>query len=228
MAVVNQPARKGSAGAAAPRLTARGRATRERIVAAASALMLQQGVARTTIEDIQLAAEVSASQMYHYFTDKADLVSAVIDFQTDQVLELQHQGLDSVTTLDDLRRWRDLVVDTTIAMQCVGGCPIGSLASDLAETDPVARAQLARSFARWETLLHDGLSRMRESGELPATADTDQLALGLLAAVQGSLLLSQVRRDVAPLRAVLNSLIDHIASLCGATTKDAAAAKDWS
>jgi TetR/AcrR family transcriptional repressor of nem operon len=212
--VVNQTARKRASGDAAPRLTARGRATRERIVAAASALMLQQGVARTTIEDIQLAAEVSASQMYHYFTDKADLVSAVVDFQTDQVLDFQHQGLDSVNTLDDLRRWRDLVVDTTIAMQCAGGCPIGSLASDLSETDPVARAQLARSFARWETLLHDGLSRMRDRGELPATADTGQLALSLLAAVQGGLLLSQVRRDVAPLRAVLNSLIDHIASLC--------------
>jgi TetR/AcrR family transcriptional repressor of nem operon len=212
--VVNQPARESASADAAPRLTARGRATRERIVAAASALMLQQGVARTTIEDIQLAAGVSASQMYHYFTDKADLVSAVIDFQTDQVLDFQHQGLDSVNTLDDLRRWRDLVVDTTIAMQCAGGCPIGSLAGDLSETDPVARAQLARSFARWETLLHDGLSRMREHGELPAAADTGQLALSLLAAVQGGLLLSQVRRDVAPLRAVLNSLIDHIASLC--------------
>ena len=54
------------------KLTAKGRATRARIVRVASELMLEQGVARTTIEDIQEAAGVSTSQMYHYFADKAD------------------------------------------------------------------------------------------------------------------------------------------------------------
>lgn len=68
------------------KLTTKGRATRDRIVAAASELMLQRGVARTTIEDIQEAADISTSQMYHYFADRNDLVTAVIDFQTDQVL----------------------------------------------------------------------------------------------------------------------------------------------
>ena len=34
------------------KLTAKGRATRERIVRAASELMFERGVARTTIEDI--------------------------------------------------------------------------------------------------------------------------------------------------------------------------------
>ena len=62
------------------KLTPKGRATRERIVAAAAELMSRRGVARTTIEDIQEAAAVSTSQMYHYFADKGDLVAAVIDW----------------------------------------------------------------------------------------------------------------------------------------------------
>ena len=90
---------------------------------------------------------------------------------------------------------------------------IGSLAADLAETDPGARAQLERSFACWETLLRDALNRIHRTGELPATADTGQLAIGLLAAVQGGLLLSQVRRDAAPLGAALDALIDYLACL---------------
>ena len=45
------------------KLTTKGRSTRDRIVAAASELMLQRGVARTTIEDIQQAADISTSQM---------------------------------------------------------------------------------------------------------------------------------------------------------------------
>jgi TetR/AcrR family transcriptional regulator, transcriptional repressor for nem operon len=195
------------------RLTPKGRATRERIVAAAAELMSQRGVVRTTIEDIQQAAAVSTSQMYHYFADKGDLVAAVIDFQTDQVLAVQHQGLDRLECLEDLRRWRDVMVDVVRGLGCVGGCPIGSLASQLTETDPIARARLARSFAQWEIMIRDGLNVIAGRGELADDTDVDTLALAMLAAIQGGLLLSQVRRDTAPLEAAVDTTIEHLRTL---------------
>ena len=70
-------------------LTRRGRETRQRIVAAAAELMFDNGVAETTLEDIRAAAGVSGSQVYHYFVDKQALVRAVIDYQTDAVLDAQ-------------------------------------------------------------------------------------------------------------------------------------------
>jgi len=195
------------------RLTPKGRATRERIVAAAAELMSQRGVVRTTIEDIQQAAAVSTSQMYHYFADKGDLVAAVIDFQTDQVLAVQHQGLDRLECLEDLRRWRDVMVDVVRGLGCAGGCPIGSLASQLTETDPIARARLARSFAQWEIMIRDGLNVIAGRGELADDTDVDTLALAMLAAIQGGLLLSQVRRDTAPLEAAVDTTIEHLRTL---------------
>lgn len=195
------------------RLTPKGRATRERIVAAAAELMSQRGVVRTTIEDIQQAAAVSTSQMYHYFADKGDLVAAVIDFQTDQVLAVQHQGLDRLECLEDLRRWRDVMVDVVRGLGCVGGCPIGSLASQLTETDPIARARFARSFAQWEIMIRDGLNVIAGRGELTDDTDVDTLALAMLAAIQGGLLLSQVRRDTAPLEAAVDTTIEHLRTL---------------
>jgi AcrR family transcriptional regulator len=195
------------------KLTPKGRATRERIVAAAAELMSQRGVARTTIEDIQEAAAVSTSQMYHYFADKGDLVAAVIDFQTDRVLAVQHLGLDRLECLEDLRRWRDIMVDLMRRLGCVGGCPIGSLANDLAETDPLARAHVARSFVQWETMIRDGLKAIAARGELPDGTEVDNLALAMLAAVQGGLLLSQVRRDTTPLEAAVDTMIEHLRAL---------------
>jgi AcrR family transcriptional regulator len=195
------------------KLTPKGRATRERIVAAAAELMSQRGVARTTIEDIQEAAAVSTSQMYHYFADKGDLVAAVIDFQTDRVLAVQHLGLDRLECLEDLRRWRDIMVDMMRGLGCVGGCPIGSLANDLAETDPLARAQVARSFVQWENMIRDGLKAIAARGELPDDTDVDNLALAMLAAIQGGLLLSQVRRDTTPLEAAVDAMIEHLRAL---------------
>jgi len=167
----------------------------------------------TAIEDIQEAAAVSTSQMYHYFADKGDLVAAVIDLQTDQVLSVQHLGLDHLECIDDLRRWRDIIVDMMRGLGCVGGCPIGSLASDLSETDPLARAQLARSFAQWENMIHDALTVIAARGELPADTDIDQVALAMLAAVQGGLLLSQVRRNTAPLEAAVDTMIVYLRTL---------------
>ncbi|MFL6084292.1 MAG: TetR/AcrR family transcriptional regulator [Mycobacterium sp.] len=195
------------------KLTPKGRATRERIVAAAAELMSQRGVARTTIEDIQEAAAVSTSQMYHYFADKGDLVAAVIDFQTDQVLAVQHLGLDRLECLEDLRRWRDIMVDVVRGLGCVGGCPIGSLGNELAETDPLARAQVARSFVQWENMIRDGLNVIEARGELPDGTDVDSLALATLAAIQGGLLLSQVRRDTTPLEAAVDTMIEHLRTL---------------
>jgi TetR/AcrR family transcriptional regulator, transcriptional repressor for nem operon len=195
------------------KLTTKGRATRERIVAAASELMLQRGVARTTIEDIQEAAEISTSQMYHYFADKTDLVSAVIDFQTEHVLGVQHLGLDRIESIGDLYRWRDIMVDLVRGLGCAGGCPLGSMANELSEIDPVARARLARSFAQWENMIHDGLLTIAARGELPDGTDVNCIALAMLAGIQGGFLLSQVRRDTAPLEAAVNTLIEHLRNL---------------
>ncbi|BBX39570.1 TetR/AcrR family transcriptional regulator [Mycobacterium simiae] len=199
--------------AAREKLTPKGRATRERIVAAAAELMSRQGVARTTIEDIQHAAGISTSQMYHYFADKGALVAAVIDFQTDQVLAVQQLGLDRLESLEDLRRWRDIMVDTVRGLGCVGGCPIGSLAGELAETDPLVRAQLERSFTQWENMIRDGLHAIAARGEIPDGTDIDNLALALLAAVQGGLLLAQIRRDTAPLAAAVDTMIEYLRAL---------------
>src|SRR5262249_5900395 len=112
------------------KLTAKGRATRERIVRAAAQLMAEHGVAHTTIKDVQAAAGVSASQMYHYFSEKSELVSAVVEDQSYQTLGRQELALAQVHSIAELSRWRHLMVDTMRDKDCAGGCPIGSLASE--------------------------------------------------------------------------------------------------
>lgn len=195
------------------KLTPKGRATRERIVLAAAKLMNDRGVAQTTILDVQEAADVSPSQMYHYFSDKRDLVSAVVDQQSDAVLGDQELALELVDSIGALSQWRDTMVEVMRAQGCVGGCPIGSLAGELAEVDPLARAQLARAFGRWEKLIRDSLTAAVARGELPRGTDLDGTALALLAAVEGGLLLSQVRRDTVALEAAVDAFINYLRML---------------
>ena len=106
-----------------------------------------------------------------------------------------------------------MIVDSIESMHCIGGCPLGSLASGLAESDPIARAALANSFSEWQRLLRVGLETMRDRGELRADIDADDLALGILASVQGGLLLSQTRRDSHAVRTAVTLSIAYLRTL---------------
>jgi AcrR family transcriptional regulator len=196
-----------------PRLTPKGEQTRERIVAAAAGLIFERGVAGTSIEDVKEAAGVSSSQLYHYFADKQTLVHAVIAHQSEAVIVAQEPLLGKLDSMEALRAWRDQAVAIEKQLQCRGGCPIGTLAGELAEADPEARADIATGFARWEAQIAQGIAAMHDRGELPAEVDPERLALALLAAHQGGLILTQVRRDPAPIEAALDAMIDHVAEL---------------
>ena len=199
-----------------PRLTRKGAATRARIVDAAAELIYQQGVAHTTVEEVRDGAHVSSSQLYHYFEDKPALVRAVIERQVDRAIGTQEQF--DLSSLDGLREWRDFVVDHARETGGRGGCPVGSLGSELAETEPEARVMVAASFKRWEASIMAGFLRMHALGRLAPEADPRQLALATLAALQGGLLLAKVQRDSEPLAAALDAMLMLIATLSSTTS----------
>ena len=114
--------------------------------------------------------------------------------------------------VDALRAWADLIVEFQRANGCQGGCPLGSLASELAESDSAAREELAASYRRWHEAIRDGLAAMQDHGQLVDSADVEKLATALLSALQGGLLLAKTLREVEPLRTALHTVIDHIAS----------------
>jgi AcrR family transcriptional regulator len=198
------------------RVTRKGAATRARIVDAAAELIFQQGVAATTVEEVRDGARVSSSQLYHYFEDKPALVRAVIELQADRAIGTQERF--DLSSLEGLREWRVFVVNHTRETGGRGGCPIGSLGPALAETEPEARALLAASFKRWEAGIMAGLLRMHALGRLPPEADPRQLALALLAALEGGLLLAQIQRDPEPLAAALDVMLAHIATISSTTS----------
>jgi TetR/AcrR family transcriptional repressor of nem operon len=193
-------------------LTAKGQATKARIVAAAADLVFKQGVAGTSIEDVRKAAGVSGSQMTHYFEDKQTLIRAVVTHQADRIVASQAR-LGNLDSFDALDAWANLNVEILRARHCAGGCRLGSLAAEVVECDAEARTNAERGFERWEALLRDGLTAMRDRGDLRPEADPARLALALLAAVQGGALLTQARRDTAPLEAALGTALAHLRSL---------------
>ena len=173
---------------------------------AAAELIYQYGVAGTTLDDIRSTAGVSGSQLSHYFAGKDELVQAVVDEQAETITGSQRQA--DLGSPEGLQAWRDGVIAQVKSADGKGGCPLGSLAGQLAETDAQARALLAEGFGQWSAAIGDGLRRLHDTGHLLEGTDPDDLAVTLLATLQGGLLLAQVQRDTRPLETAIDTLLE--------------------
>ena len=186
--------------------TARGRATRERILDAASAVIAERGVAETSIDDVIERAGASKSQLYHYFDDRDELLREVVTHNAERVLA----DLPPLESWKAIRAWFDELVDLQTERRACGGCPIGSLVGQLAESDEGARRALADALERWRLHLRAGLEAMQRAGKLAHIADPDELATVTLATIQGGLLLTQTTRDPGRLAIVLDAAFAHL------------------
>jgi AcrR family transcriptional regulator len=191
----------------APQLTARGAATRARIVESAAEQVLAGGVGGTSLDDIRADTDTSKSQLFHYFPGgKSELVGAIASFQADRVLVAQEPYLSRLATWDDWREWREAVV-AHYGSQPHWGCPIGALANELIGTDPERAAEVTAHMEHWRGLLEAGVTRLRDAGELSPDADPRALSLAVFASLQGGLLLTATAESIEPLEAALDGTL---------------------
>ncbi len=192
--------------------TEQGRRTRERIVDAAAELIAERGPDATSVDDVRAATRASKSQLYHYFGDKRGLIHAVTDRQCERVIALQADLLRNVQDWADLHDWAHAIVTSIEAQDFHGGCPLGTLAAALADTDETARERLASAFGAWRARIAAALGRLVDNGYLGPSADLDALTTATLAALQGGLLLAKTERQSTPLRVALDALLQQLES----------------
>ena len=167
-------------------LTAKGRATRERIVKAAAEVILNDGLSSLSMVNVRKAARVSGSQLAHYFCDKQALIRAVIMRQMQVVLNFHHQPkLAGLQSFDDFERWIDLNMRYLRQIGYEGTPTYHALAGQLAKSDAATRETIAAGYRQWVELLEQAIARMKDRGVLVADADPRQLAIVIVTAHQG-------------------------------------------
>lgn len=197
----------------ARRLTARGAKTKARIVGAAADLMYIKGVNATTLDDVLAASGASKSQLYHHFSGKEALVRDVIELVGGRIIEREEGSLGHVSTIGGLRRWRDSLIRNNALQHGAYGCALGSIANEVSDQDALARQILTELFETWQQLLARALHRLQHNGALSPNADPDQLATGLMAALQGGYLLAQAAHDITPMATALDMALAHVEGL---------------
>jgi TetR/AcrR family transcriptional regulator, transcriptional repressor for nem operon len=174
--------------------TARGRATRQRLITDATQLVRERGVEATSLDDVLVASGASKSQLYHYFDDKADLIRAVVAQRATDVVAEYDAALGAVAHPAQLDAFLARVVDDHAAANYANGCPIATLAGELGHRDYHFSGDLARAFTAIDHAFRDAFVRIADAGALPR-AGAEDLATTVFALIEGGLLLSKVQGD---------------------------------
>jgi len=178
---------------------------RERMVRAAGRLIRTKGVSGTGLREVVAVADAPWGSLQSYFPGgKTQLVTEALLWmggvaarRVDRVLTGLDRPSPGALFAGTVDLWRaEFLKDGFDA-----GCPLVAAAADVASTSDELRAAIGAAFEGWHAPLAAALVR---TGVPPEQKDS--LATVLISALEGAIVLSRVRRDVAPLDAVAAEL----------------------
>ena len=173
-------------------------------------LFAERGIAATSVYEVLAAAGAGKGQFYHYFRGRDDLAAAAaVGYRCAQVMARLTQALGAVSSLAGLEQALAAFI-AGFEQMGMPACLIGTLATEVAGRNESARRQAAAGFDAWEQLLAEALERMRQRGELCADTQPAKLATGLLASIEGGMVLSRMRKDIAPLRIAVETGLGQV------------------
>ncbi|NEA34638.1 TetR/AcrR family transcriptional regulator [Streptomyces sp. SID13031] len=187
-------------------LTAKGAATRQRIVEGAAGLIRERGVSTVGLDDIRASTATSKSQLFHYFPDgKADLMLAVARYEAEQVIADQLPQLGDLTTWRKWQAWRRRVIQIYDAQR--QACPLSSLTAQLGP----ATAEIVNGLtSEWVGYLAAGVQALKDSGEIDGSVDVQRTANSILAAVTGGATLLQSTDSLTYLEDGLTEALENM------------------
>jgi AcrR family transcriptional regulator len=178
---------------------------RERMVRSAAQLIRRKGVSGTGMREIVNEADAPRGSLQHYFPGgKEELVSDALLFMGDvsarrikRCLSELESRTPSALLAAIVETWqRDLTSEKFSA-----GCPLVAAAADTAGTSQQLRQVLRRAFDGWLEPLSESLVELGVPLER-----SDNLAVVIIAALEGAIILARVRRDLTPFDALVSEL----------------------
>ena len=174
------------------------RTTRDQIVDAADRLFYRQGYEHTSFSDIAAQVSISRDNFYYHFKSKDEILEAVIAARLEHTQAmLARWEAEAETPAGRLRCFIHMLIANRDPIMR-HGCPVGTLATELAKLNHAARPGANRLF-----ILFRGWLARQFAALGHGRSEADALALHLLALSQGAATLANafgeetiIRREV--------------------------------
>jgi TetR/AcrR family transcriptional repressor of nem operon len=186
-----------------------GRQTREAILDAATGLMHLKGYQATTLDDVLRESGIGKGNFYYYFKSKEDLGYAILDQVIASFLE---RTLDPCFSdplgprVVQIRCFLDRVLAAQRERNCVGGCALGNLASELSDVHEGFRTRLSGVFTAWRERLTCALGEAQAAGSVGPECRPEAVAQFLVASLEGAILMSKLNKDIAVMERCVEEL----------------------
>jgi TetR/AcrR family transcriptional regulator, transcriptional repressor for nem operon len=186
-----------------------GRPTRDAIIEAATRLMAVKGYTSTSVDDVLRESAVGKGNFYYYFKSKEDLGYAILDRVIEVFVE---RTLDPCFSdpegnrIGQIHCFLDHVLEAQRKRNCVGGCPMGNLASELSDLHEGFRARLALVFRLWRERLTEALAEGQGRGEVSPQCAPAPVAQFLVAALEGAILMTKVTKEIGVMEECVSEL----------------------
>lgn len=172
---------------------------RNHVIAIASELFLQKGLANTSMDEVVVKSGVSKSNIYYHFKSKEDLVVAVFDYRINRLRETLDELSGSVNR--SIAKRIELIF-TALAEEledrsCVGGCPIFSL---LSAQIPEIRTRINHFIDEMQALVERLLVAGVVAGEFRADIPIAQTATMIVTTLEGAMMLAESRGNAEGIR----------------------------
>jgi TetR/AcrR family transcriptional repressor of nem operon len=179
--------------------------SKERLLEAGLAMLLERGYHDLGIQQLLEATNVPKGSFYHHFQSKEDFALQVIDLYMVDV----HRALDACledASCEPLQRVRNFFEGTREKYRQQGylGCLLGGLGQELSGVSEVFRDKVEWCFSEIARRIALCVEQARARGDLPATTEPRKLADLLVDCWEGAALRTRLRRDPAPLQAMLD------------------------
>lgn len=189
--------------------------TRERLIGATVRLMLRQGYAATSVDEICAEAGVTKGSFFHHFENKEAIGRAAVEwwgaFGTALYAEAwKDDGLDP---LDQLRRFFDIMIGFTEREDEVCTCMVGMMSQELSQTHPAMREACGRQLEQWTTNCARMLAAAKTRHAPEANFDPEAFAWCLNSLWQGSMLVGKAEDRPGIIRANLRLALAWVESL---------------
>ena len=189
--------------------------TKQSMLDAGLTMFLEHGYNDLGIQALLEATGTPKGSFYHHFKDKEDFALQVVD----QYMRDVHAALDACLADKSrlpLERVRCFFETTQQHYQEDGymGCLLGGLGQELSGASEVFRRKIEECFSELVERLAVCLDEARQRGDIPADSDARQMASLLVDCWEGAALRSRLRRDPAPLNAMLDFYFHSVAARC--------------
>src|SRR3954451_6238826 len=180
-------------------MAARERGPRERMIVSTALLVRERGARATSIDDVLTHSGAPRGSVYHHFPGgRRELLQEAIDFAGAFVARRIEQASDATEMLNLLLGdYRRQLVDTDFR----AGCPVVAVAVEAGEPESDLPAHAGAAFARWQDLLGERLVAQGVGADRAA-----ELAVLVIASIEGAIVMARARRDIGPLDTVHREL----------------------